>query len=61
VLFDREGQRGDRCRADWRWWRGLIFYYEDGKHQLREAVVNEGLEERRFRFDFSGSKIIYNV
>jgi D-glycero-alpha-D-manno-heptose-7-phosphate kinase len=39
----------------------MLFYCEDGKHQLRKALVNEGLEEHRFRFDFSGSKIIYNV
>lgn len=39
----------------------LMFYCEDDKHQLRKAMAEEGLTEHRFRFDFTGSKIIYDV
>jgi len=39
----------------------MLFYCEDGKHQLRKALVNEGLEEHRFRFEFEGAKVVYNT
>lgn len=39
----------------------LMFYCENGKHELRKALAAEGLQEHRFRFDFTGSKIIYDV
>jgi D-glycero-alpha-D-manno-heptose-7-phosphate kinase len=39
----------------------LMFYCENGRAKLREAMSKEGLEEYRFRFDFEGSKVIYNV
>jgi D-glycero-alpha-D-manno-heptose-7-phosphate kinase len=35
----------------------LIFYTEDPK-RLRQAMVHEGLEEVRFRFDFEGTKVL---
>jgi D-glycero-alpha-D-manno-heptose-7-phosphate kinase len=41
---------------------GFLMLYCDGDHsKLREALENEGLIEVRIRFDFDGSKVIYNV
>jgi D-glycero-alpha-D-manno-heptose-7-phosphate kinase len=39
----------------------LMLYCEEGRHKVRAALANEGLVEYRFRFDFEGSKVIYNV
>jgi D-glycero-alpha-D-manno-heptose-7-phosphate kinase len=39
----------------------LMLYCENGRAKLRKAMSKEGLEEHRFRFDFEGSKVIYNV
>jgi galactokinase/mevalonate kinase-like predicted kinase len=39
----------------------MLFYHEERKNELRKALVKERLEELRFRFDFSASRIIYNV
>ena len=39
----------------------LMLYCESGRSKLRAAMDKEGLVEHRFRFDFDGSKIIYNV
>jgi D-glycero-alpha-D-manno-heptose-7-phosphate kinase len=39
----------------------LMFYCEDGKQRLREAMRQAGLRELNFRFDFEGSKVIFDV
>jgi len=39
----------------------FMFYSENGKERLRNAMSNEGLKEVRFRFDLDGSKIILNI
>jgi len=39
----------------------FVFYSENGKAKLRHAMINKGLKEVRFRFDFEGSKIILNL
>ena len=39
----------------------LMLYCENGRSKLRAAMDKEGLVEHRFRFDFDGSKTIYNV
>jgi D-glycero-alpha-D-manno-heptose-7-phosphate kinase len=39
----------------------LMLYCENGRSKLRAAMEKEGLVEHRFRFDFDGSKTIYNV
>jgi D-glycero-alpha-D-manno-heptose-7-phosphate kinase len=39
----------------------LMLYCEDGKPQLREAMRAAGLRELNFRFDFEGSKVIFDV
>jgi D-glycero-alpha-D-manno-heptose-7-phosphate kinase len=39
----------------------LMVYCEDGRQRVRSALAREGLVEHRFRFDFEGSKVIYNV
>ena len=36
----------------------LMFYAEDKKH-LRHAMMQAGLEEVRFRFDFEGTKVVF--
>ena len=33
----------------------------DYKHEIRAALAKEGLVEHRFRFDFEGSKVVYNI
>jgi len=37
----------------------LLFYCENKKDQLREAMEKEGLKELNFKFDHEGCKIIY--
>jgi D-glycero-alpha-D-manno-heptose-7-phosphate kinase len=37
----------------------LLFYCENKKKQLREAMLEAGLRELPFRFDQEGAKIIY--
>jgi D-glycero-alpha-D-manno-heptose-7-phosphate kinase len=39
----------------------FVFYSENGKERLRNAMAKEGLREVRFRFDFDGSKILLNL
>jgi D-glycero-alpha-D-manno-heptose-7-phosphate kinase len=39
----------------------FMFYSENEKDRLRNAMSREGLKEVRFRFDFEGSKIILNL
>jgi len=39
----------------------LVIYAEDHKHDIRTALAREGLVEHRFRFDFDGSKVVYNI
>lgn len=39
----------------------LMLYCEDNKAPLREAMRNAGLRELNFRFDFEGSKVIFDV
>jgi len=39
----------------------LMLYCQDGRQKVRAALTKEGLAEYRFRFDFEGSKVIYNV
>ena len=39
----------------------LMVYCEEGRHKVRTALTNAGLVEYRFRFDFEGSKVIYNI
>jgi D-glycero-alpha-D-manno-heptose-7-phosphate kinase len=39
----------------------LMLYCEEGRRKVRAALRKEGLVEYRFRFDFEGSKVIYNI
>ncbi len=39
----------------------LMLYCDEGREKVRAALVGQGLTEMRFRFDFEGSKVIYNV
>ncbi|HEV2139010.1 MAG TPA: hypothetical protein VGR53_09210 [Nitrososphaerales archaeon] len=39
----------------------LMLYCENGRSKLRTAMDKQGLVEHRFRFDFEGSKTVYNV
>jgi D-glycero-alpha-D-manno-heptose-7-phosphate kinase len=39
----------------------LMLFCQDGRQKVRAALAREGLTEMRFRFDFEGSKVIYNV
>ena len=39
----------------------LMLYCEEGRRELRAALAGEGLVEMKFRFDFEGSKVIYNI
>ncbi|MGA2199562.1 MAG: galactokinase [Nitrososphaerales archaeon] len=39
----------------------LMLYCEEGRHDVRTALKKQGLVEYRFRFDFEGSKVIYNI
>ena len=38
----------------------LLFYCEDKKRVLKEAMINAGLKELSFYFDFDGVKIVYD-
>jgi D-glycero-alpha-D-manno-heptose-7-phosphate kinase len=39
----------------------LLLYCEENKKQLREAMRTAGLRELKFRFDFEGSKVVFDV
>jgi D-glycero-alpha-D-manno-heptose-7-phosphate kinase len=39
----------------------LMLYCEEGRRKVKAALQREGLVEYRFRFDFEGSKVIYNI
>jgi D-glycero-alpha-D-manno-heptose-7-phosphate kinase len=39
----------------------LMLYCAEGREKVRAALGKMGLVEHRFRFDFEGSKVIYNV
>ncbi|HTS13123.1 MAG TPA: hypothetical protein VMH00_13490 [Candidatus Limnocylindrales bacterium] len=39
----------------------LMLYCEDRKAELREAMRKAGLRELHFRFDFEGSKVIFDI
>jgi D-glycero-alpha-D-manno-heptose-7-phosphate kinase len=39
----------------------LMLYCEEGRQRVRSALRRLGLVEYRFRFDFHGSKVIYNI
>lgn len=39
----------------------LMFYCEEKKPQLRDAMRKAGLRELNFRFDFEGSKVIFDA
>jgi D-glycero-alpha-D-manno-heptose-7-phosphate kinase len=39
----------------------LMLYCEEGKARLREAMRAAGLRELNFRFEFEGSKVIFDV
>ena len=37
---------------------GFLMFYTEDKMKLRHALMNAGLEEVRFRFDFEGTKVV---
>jgi D-glycero-alpha-D-manno-heptose-7-phosphate kinase len=37
---------------------GFLMFYTEDKMKLRHILMNEGLEEVRFKFDFEGTKVI---
>lgn len=37
---------------------GFLMFYAEDKVRLRKAMMEEGLEEVRFRFDFEGTKVV---
>jgi len=39
----------------------LLFYCEENKTKIRQSLLQEGLRELRFNFDFEGSKILVNL
>ncbi len=39
----------------------LMLFCQEGREKVRAALARRGLTEMRFRFDFEGSKVIYNV
>ena len=39
----------------------LMLFCQEGREKVRTALASKGLTEMRFRFDFEGSKVIYNV
>lgn len=39
----------------------FAFYCEDKKEKLRKAMIQEGLDEVKFRFDFEGTKMMVNI
>lgn len=38
----------------------LMLYCDNGRSKLRSSLAKEGLVEYRYRFDFEGSKVVYN-
>ena len=38
-----------------------MLYCEEGKAQLREAMRQAGLRELNFRFEFEGSKVVFDI
>jgi D-glycero-alpha-D-manno-heptose-7-phosphate kinase len=39
----------------------LMLFCAEGREKVRSALIDQGLQEMRFRFEFEGSKVIYNV
>src|SRR5206468_8564204 len=39
----------------------LMVYCEQNKHRLREAMRRAGLRELNFRFEFEGSKVVFDI
>jgi len=39
----------------------LMLYCENNKPRLREAMVRAGLRELNFRFEFEGSKVVFDI
>lgn len=39
----------------------LMLYCEEGKTQVREALRQVGLRELNFRFEFEGSKVVFDI
>jgi D-glycero-alpha-D-manno-heptose-7-phosphate kinase len=39
----------------------LMLYADSGKKRLRDAMMQEGMKEVRFRFDYEGSKVSLNL
>lgn len=39
----------------------LMLYCDDDKHRLREAMRGAGLRELNFRFEFEGSKVVFDI
>ena len=39
----------------------IMLFCQEGREKVRSALASKGLTEVRFRFDFEGSKVIYNV
>jgi len=39
----------------------LMLYCEEGKPQLRDALRRAGLRELNFRFEFEGSKVVFDI
>lgn len=37
---------------------GFLMFYTENKMKLRHALMNAGLDEVRFRFDFEGTKVV---
>ena len=37
---------------------GFLLFYAADRNQLRRAMLQAGLEEVRFRFDFEGTKVV---
>ncbi len=37
---------------------GFLMFYTEDKSRLRHAMIEAGLREIRFRFDFEGTKVI---
>lgn len=39
----------------------LMLYCEENKHRLRDAMRRAGLRELKFRFEFEGSKVVFDM
>jgi D-glycero-alpha-D-manno-heptose-7-phosphate kinase len=37
---------------------GFLMFYAGDKAKLRHAMLEKGLQEVRFRFDFEGTKVV---